>query len=89
LSSLGRCNCRSAALEAHADIDQLGDLAADGDGEVARIGGANGPAEFKKMQIRQVRLVTRPPSGPPERPGKFRRSAGLTRIGVAPASWGE
>jgi len=31
-----------------------------------RIGGANGPAELKKLQIVQVRLGTRSPSGPPD-----------------------
>jgi len=54
-----------------------------------RVGGANGSAELNKMQILQVRLGTRSPSGPPGRPGKFRGSAGLTRIGVAPASCGD
>jgi len=30
-----------------------------------RIGGANGPAEFKEVQILQVRLGRGSPSGPP------------------------
>ena len=52
-----------------------------------RIGGANGPAELKKLQMLQVRLSTRSPSGPLNAM-KNSASAGLTRIGVAPASCG-
>jgi len=60
------------------------------DGQQVRIGGANGPAELKKLQIIQVRLGTRSPSGPPKALENCADPLGarVTRIGVAPASCG-
>ena len=103
VTELGRANATAAragawkiaAIAATNLVRIVGEqLARHGDGrvwarhaEVARIGGANGPAELKKLQIVQVRWV-RDLRRDPRTPWKIRRSATLTRIGVAPASCG-
>ena len=55
-----RCCSRHAPLVGAGTAGILSAQLGDG-----RIGGANGPAELKKLQILQVRLGTQSPSGPP------------------------